>query len=225
MQFIKLLNAQDINLLIKSNQRFLSLIALSAIIHAIGFTYLKFTKLGLTEQPDYQQLIHVVLKERPELNVQPSAQQVIAEIEKPLSMQTPNTVAINSSSDALLSEPIVNSVDDKLDLLNIPETEPKYYLVSELDDIPVILQEIDINPQELADYPEGGMVTVEIWLDEYGSVTQVELLHSDLPSAFSATVVKAFSSANFTPSFKNGVAVRARAKLVVNFSPKLVEEI
>lgn len=92
-----------------------------------------------------------------------------------------------------------------------------YFPISELDVMPEIQRDIELNAEEMGQQLEsGGNIQLTLWIDEAGRVVKAEALESTgLPPIFGETAVKAFLQATFRPGIRNGVAVKSRAKLMV----------
>lgn len=92
-----------------------------------------------------------------------------------------------------------------------------YFPISELDVMPEIQRDIELNAEEMGQRLEsGGNIQLTLWIDEAGRVVKAEALESTgLPPIFGETAVKAFLQATFRPGIRNGVAVKSRAKLMV----------
>lgn len=100
--------------------------------------------------------------------------------------------------------------------LNFPE--PKYYTIAELDESPAILENINLNPPELVNYPQGGKLTVRLWIDIDGSVAKVELVKSELPEEFVKSALASFRATKYSPGLKANIAVRSVVKIVVQYT-------
>lgn len=109
--------------------------------------------------------------------------------------------------------------DSHLDVASLTMPEPTYYTLVELDKAPVISQNIDTNPPDLLKYPQGGQLTVRLWIDEEGSVVKAELVTSQLPPQFSESALESFLHAKFSPGIKTNLPVRSVAKIVVRYAP------
>lgn len=110
-------------------------------------------------------------------------------------------------------------VNDHITTLPLTVPEPIYYGFNELDQIPTVLENIEGDPPELADYPQGGTLKIQLLVDEFGRVRDVEVVESELPAQFSKVAAQAFLQVKFTPGFKNNVPVRSMAKIVVHYAP------
>lgn len=97
----------------------------------------------------------------------------------------------------------------------IPEV--KYYKLSELDQKPVATNNIDTNPIELRQYAQGGELTIELWISEFGIIEKAEIVKSDLPSEFNDYALSSFKNAKFLPGIKDGEPVKSVAKLTMQF--------
>lgn len=94
----------------------------------------------------------------------------------------------------------------------------RYYEVHELDVVPEPM--IIIEPA----YPEvaladgiTGIVELEIFIDEMGYVESVRLSTPKSPDMFDQAAIEAFAHQRFSAAEKNGLKVKSRLKLVVNF--------
>lgn len=92
-----------------------------------------------------------------------------------------------------------------------------YFPISELDVMPEIQRDIDLNAEEIGQQLErGGNIQLALWIDEAGRVVKAEAVElSGLPPTFGEAAVKAFLQATFRPGMRKGVAVKSRARLVV----------
>lgn len=96
-----------------------------------------------------------------------------------------------------------------------------YLPVSELDVIPVIRRDINIDPDEMSSLPgNGGKVVIGLWIDESGQVVKSELMETELPAGYGEIAAQAFLQAEFQPGIKNGSAVKSRVKVVFVYSPE-----
>lgn len=92
-----------------------------------------------------------------------------------------------------------------------------YFPTSELDVMPEIQRNIDLNAEEMSQRLErGGSVQLTLWIDETGRVVKAEAVKlSGLPPIVGEAAIEAFLQATFRPGMRNGVAVKSRAKLMV----------
>lgn len=91
-----------------------------------------------------------------------------------------------------------------------------YFSTPELDVIPKIRRDIDLNPSELNSFKHsGGKVILRLWIDEGGRVAKVETVNSDLPAVFAEVAARVFMQADFLPGRKNGLAVKSKVEAVL----------
>lgn len=92
----------------------------------------------------------------------------------------------------------------------------RYFLTSELDVIPKIQHDIDLQPSELRNFKhDGGKVVLRLWIDEAGRVAKVEPVSSELPAIFAEVATRVFMQANFLPGRKNNLAVKSKVEVVM----------
>lgn len=92
----------------------------------------------------------------------------------------------------------------------------RYFLTSDLDVIPKIQRDIDLQPSELRNFKHGGgKVVLRLWIDETGRVAKVEPVISDMPAIFSEVASRVFMQANFLPGRKNDLAVKSKVEAVL----------
>lgn len=99
-----------------------------------------------------------------------------------------------------------------------PET---YFLLSELEEPPRILQDIDPNPANISSYGQGGRVVLQLWIDEHGNVVDQELVETMLPTVFVENAMESFAQAKFIAGIKDGRPVKSTVKVVVNYDPMI----
>lgn len=105
--------------------------------------------------------------------------------------------------------------------LSLPLEEPKYYSFQELDFRPTVVNDVNNNPQELSQYPEGGSVTLQLWMDEKGNISRVEVLKTNLTEDAAKKIAQGFLKLKFTPGQKNNEPVRSTVKITVELSSLL----
>ncbi len=101
------------------------------------------------------------------------------------------------------------------------ESKQYYYRWQELTTRPEPLTDLVLDPPES---PETntieGSLSIELWINEFGTVDRVELLNADkLPEEFKARAISAFSSAGFRPGVIEDQAVKSRMKIEINYRP------
>lgn len=89
----------------------------------------------------------------------------------------------------------------------------------------VDLQPLAMNPI-IPQYPSepglagvGGMVKLQLLIDERGHVTSVDVQESALPAAFGFSATRAFETVRFQPGLRNGMPVRCRVITSIQFAP------
>lgn len=98
----------------------------------------------------------------------------------------------------------------------------RYFLVSELDVIPISQRDIDLYPPELRNFKHGGgKIVLGLWIDENGRVAKVEPVSSDLPAIFAEMAARVFMQASFVPGRKNDLAVKSKVEAVMIYPKNL----
>lgn len=92
-----------------------------------------------------------------------------------------------------------------------------YYKLSELDQKPSLIGEIDNNPIELRKYSVGGHITIRLWINEDGNVIKTEIIKSELPEEFNKSALNTFQQAKFLPGLKNNRPVKSVAKVMIQY--------
>ena len=97
---------------------------------------------------------------------------------------------------------------------------PLYYAPEELDERPLILQQVE--PQWPGGAtPGSGHVHLQLYLGERGQVDAVEILESYPSGAFDAAAKEAFAGARFRPGMLSGAPVKSRVRLELLFGTSL----
>ena len=104
-------------------------------------------------------------------------------------------------------------------------------------DIPVFSQEeldvqpvpvdpvIPVYPSEPAITSPGGLIKLQLVIDEDGRVTSVDVMESALPMAFAASATRAFEKVRFRPGLLNGLPVRCRVTTSIQYAPTTLAQI
>lgn len=121
-----------------------------------------------------------------------------------------------STKKTKITQKIKNKEDD---VTFLPLEESRYYRFQELDSKPLVLKDIDTTPNELSKYPEGGNLTLQLWVDETGNVIRVKVLETDLPMEFSNDATLNFLKIKFSPGLKNNQYVKSTVKITVKYNP------
>ena len=65
----------------------------------------------------------------------------------------------------------------------------------------------------------GGLIKLQLVIDEVGRVTSVDVIESALPAAFGVSATQAFETVRFQPGLRNGSPVRCRVITSIQFAP------
>ena len=141
----------------------------------------------------------------------------VSDLESDIKQPIANEEVEESAAD-LEQPPSEVKPNDDLTTLSLAVPEPIYYGFNELDQIPTVLENIEGDPAELVDYPQGGTLKIQLWVDEFGSVLNAEVVESDLPTEFSKVAAQAFLKVKFSPGLKNNVPVRSITKIIVHYA-------
>ena len=95
----------------------------------------------------------------------------------------------------------------------------KYYSLSELDQLPEAQTDIDIESLNLLKFAQGGKLELRLWVNEQGQVVNVEVIQSEMPSAFVDSAIKLFLQAQFSLGMVNNNPVKFVSKVVIRYEP------
>lgn len=99
---------------------------------------------------------------------------------------------------------------------------PKYFTAAELDQRPVPVSAIDLDPP--AGVPaRNGNVVARILISEHGRADKVQILASDPQGEFDRIVIDAFAAAQYRPGVKNGRPVKSQMTVEIKFEPRDAE--
>lgn len=99
-----------------------------------------------------------------------------------------------------------------------PLPGPRYFTAAELDQRPVPVSAIDLDPP--AGVPaRNGNVVARILISEHGRADKVQILASDPEGEFDRIVIDAFAAAQYRPGVKNGRPVRSQLTVEIKFEP------
>lgn len=141
----------------------------------------------------------------------------VSDLESDIKQPIANEEVEESAAD-LEQPPSEVKPNDDLTTLSLAVPQPIYYGFNELDQIPAVLENIEGDPVELVDYPQGGTLKIQLRVDEFGSVLNAEVVESDLPTEFSKVAAQAFLKVKFSPGLKNNVPVRSMTKIIVHYA-------
>jgi len=100
----------------------------------------------------------------------------------------------------------------------LPLPGPTYYGSDQLTKPARPTSDPVLNPRELGPVIASGTIILKLWINELGDVVAAEVETTDLPEAFSATAVAAFSGLRFTPGEIDGRPVATMMKIEVSYS-------
>ncbi|MBC7756788.1 MAG: energy transducer TonB [Bdellovibrio sp.] len=95
----------------------------------------------------------------------------------------------------------------------------KYYSLGELDQLPETQTDIDIESLNLLKFAQGGKLELRLWVNEQGQVVNVEVIKSEMPSAFVESAIKLFLQAQFSAGRVNNNPVKFVSKVVIRYEP------
>ena len=199
------------------NWRLIVLLGISLLIHALVFL-LTFSKAPSSTTIN-NSLLTVSLMHLQQSSVTKtlSTTASVSDLESDIKQPIANEEVEESAAD-LEQPPSEAKPNDDLTTLSLAVPQPIYYGFNELDQIPTVIENIEGDPAELVDYPQGGTLKIQLWLDEFGSVLNAEVVESDLPTEFSKVAAQAFLKVKFSPGLKNNVPVRSITKIVVHYA-------
>lgn len=125
-----------------------------------------------------------------------------------------------SGSGAASTNRVRNDADTKGDmpaLLDISSAVLHYYSIAELDVAPEVLADIPANSIEIANFPQGGRMRVELLINEEGKLDGFQILASNLSEALTESLRSNFMQQTlFLAGRKNGNNVRSRIRIEIN---------
>ncbi len=95
----------------------------------------------------------------------------------------------------------------------------KYYSLGDLDQLPETQTDIDIESLNLLKFAQGGKLELRLWVNEQGQVVNVEVIKSEMPSAFVESAIKLFLQAQFSVGRVNNNPVKFLSKVVIRYEP------
>jgi hypothetical protein len=102
------------------------------------------------------------------------------------------------------------------DLLPLPALG--YYTTDQLTKRPQPLTAAELDRPEISPFVVSGKIVLRLWINEFGSVAEVEVETTDLPEIFSRTAVAAFKNLGFTPGERNGSPVGTVMRVEVTYA-------
>ena len=227
------------------DQRLIAVIVISSSAHALLALLISATispesnALHVPPNPIQVRLVsaeHVhsgrELSETPELVDTPEidlASQASGEADRPvvavgLGSVLPN--AIGESHVSALAAPLPHVEINDPNTSTAAEVEVKVVLQEELDVQPVPIDPvIPVYPSEELAASAGGLIKLQLLIDEVGRVTSVEVIESALPATFGVSAARAFEAVRFRPGLRNGSPVRCRVNTSIQFAPTALAQL
>ena len=126
----------------------------------------------------------------------------------------------SDSRASALAVPLLQVEIDDQDTSTFPPAEATVVSQAELDVQPVPIDPvIPIYPSEASSASAGGLIKLQLLIDEVGRVTSVDVLESALPEAFGVSATRAFEAVRFRPGLRDGLPVRCRITTSIQFAP------
>ena len=109
---------------------------------------------------------------------------------------------------------------DDRDPATLTKAETPIFSQEELEVQPVPIDPVIPNyPSEEGAASAGGLIKLQLLIDEVGRVTSVDVLESALPEAFGVSATRAFEAVRFRPGLRDGLPVRCRITTSIQFAP------
>jgi hypothetical protein len=96
---------------------------------------------------------------------------------------------------------------------------PKYFTAAELDQRPVPVSAIDLDPPAGVPARDGNVVA-RILISEHGRADKVQILAADPEGEFERIVIDAFAAAAYRPGVRNGRPVKSQLTVEIKFEPR-----
>jgi TonB family protein len=102
-----------------------------------------------------------------------------------------------------------------------PATDVTYYPALQLDVYPALLAPLSIAyPERTSAEDRAGRALVMVLIDARGHVAEVTVMEADPPGYFEDAARKTLERAAFSPGRRNGIPVRSRVLIQLNFDPR-----
>lgn len=99
----------------------------------------------------------------------------------------------------------------------LPLPAPVFYTMDQLTKRPQPLAEANFDPAEIRPIVASGQIVLNLWINEFGAVTDVTVERTDLPEVFSRTAVAAFKTLRFSPGERYAQPVRSLMRVEVTY--------
>lgn len=124
----------------------------------------------------------------------------------------------NESEQIAIAPPDLSKPGNTTTLLSLP-LDP-YYASSEVDTRAEPLNEIDlVYPLVPLQQRLAGIVRLNIFVNERGGIDKIEVVDSEPSGIFEEAALQAVTALKFSPAIKDGIAVKNRKTIAVNFDP------
>ena len=121
---------------------------------------------------------------------------------------------------AAVASGLPRAVSNVGDPPSLPRLDTPVASQEELDVQPVPVDPvIPVYPSEPGIASPGGLIKLQLVIDEDGRVTSVDVMESALPMAFAASATRAFETVRFRPGLLNGSPVKCRVTTSIQYAP------
>ena len=148
-----------------------------------------------------------------------AAKEATSEPEQPA---VPVDVAAESGAEAASASTAVGASEPVSRTIEVPHIEdPEFLPARLLDVVPRPIAEVALRyPEQAAEMNLSGVVTLLLYIDELGVVTDVTVLAAEPPGYFEEAAVESFKGALFAPGQRNGRPVKSRIPVEVTFEAR-----
>lgn len=149
----------------------------------------------------------------------PASKEAVSVPEQP---PVPIDVPAESGAEAAEVSAAVSESEPVSRTIEVPHIEdPEFLPARLLDVVPRPIAEVDLRyPEQAAGMNVSGIVTLLLYIDELGVVTDVTVLAAEPPGYFEEAAVESFKGALFAPGQRNGRPVKSRIPVEVTFEAK-----
>jgi len=115
----------------------------------------------------------------------------------------------------LLPTPAPNYYPDHAKLPTTPA--PIYYPTELLTKRPQSISFAELDTPNTNPIVASGEITLKLWIDDFGEVTNIEVEKTSMPKVFSTQAIAAFKHLHFTPGERNGQRVGSVMRIEINY--------
>ena len=98
-----------------------------------------------------------------------------------------------------------------------PTPAPIYYPTELLTKRPQSISFAELDTPNTNPIVASGEITLKLWIDDFGEVTNIEVEKTSMPKVFSTQAIAAFKHLHFTPGERNGQRVGSVMRIVINY--------